>query len=204
MSEVSAGEPTTGAPGPDAPVVGRAIVAADAVGTIVFVVTATVQAIWLGRSTQVVGITTALVLFAIGVAGFLWSYAVAVERSRVDEIGVANLYLLTGPTAPLPVRVPLLVLLAVQVVASLATTALAAALHSAADSPTNTVAFGILVPMFGMGMNGLWAARHGTFGPRIRRRGDPPPPPPAVPDDADETSGIPPVEHEVRQNHSHG
>ena len=34
-------------------------------------------------------------------------------------------------------------------------------------SQVNALAFGILVPMFGIGMNGLWAVRHGTFGPRI-------------------------------------
>ena len=38
-----------------------------------------------------------------GIAGVvlsLWAYASAVERSRRVEIGVANLYLLTGATAP--------------------------------------------------------------------------------------------------------
>ena len=31
----------------------------------------------------------------------------------------------------------------------------------------NALAFGVLVPMFGIGANGLWAARHGRYGPRI-------------------------------------
>jgi hypothetical protein len=34
-------------------------------------------------------------------------------------------------------------------------------------SEVNALAFGILVPMFGIGMNGLWAVRNGSFGPRI-------------------------------------
>ena len=29
------------------------------------------------------------------------------------------------------------------------------------------LAFGILVPMMGLGMNGLWASVHGKFSPRI-------------------------------------
>ena len=37
-----------------------------------------------------------MVLFAVGAATFLWAYASALERIRTDEIGVANLYLLTG------------------------------------------------------------------------------------------------------------
>jgi hypothetical protein len=28
------------------------------------------------------------------------------------------------------------------------------------------MAFGFLVPMFGLGMSGLWGARYGTFEPR--------------------------------------
>jgi hypothetical protein len=31
----------------------------------------------------------------------------------------------------------------------------------------NTLAFGILVPMFGIGLNGLWAVRFGRFSPRL-------------------------------------
>jgi hypothetical protein len=33
----------------------------------------------------------------------------------------------------------------------------------------NALAFGILVPMLGLGMNAMWAVRHGTFGPRVDR-----------------------------------
>ena len=40
------------------------------------------------------------------------------------------------------------------------------------------LAFGVLVPMFGIGMNGMWAARYGSYAPRVqvpasrsRRRG---------------------------------
>ena len=39
----------------------------------------------------------------------------------------------------------------------------------------NALAFGVLVPMFGIGANGIWAVRHGTFGHALRpqrRRAD--------------------------------
>ena len=35
------------------------------------------------------------------------------------------------------------------------------------DSQLNALAFAVLVPMFGIGMNGAWAARYGSFGPRV-------------------------------------
>ena len=53
---------------------------------------------------QWVAAVTALALFAIGVFAFLWSYYNAVQRSRRDEIGVAQLYLLLGPPTPPRVR----------------------------------------------------------------------------------------------------
>ena len=31
--------------------------------------------------------------------------------------------------------------------------------------PFTVAAFAVLVPMYGLGLNGVWAARHGTFGP---------------------------------------
>ena len=41
-------------------------------------------------------------------------------------------------------------------------------------SPGTSLAVGILVPMFGLGLNGLWCAFHGVFPPRpdldVRRR----------------------------------
>jgi hypothetical protein len=37
--------------------------------------------------------------------------------------------------------------------------------------PYTAVAFGVLVPMFGLGLTGLWAVRSGTFPPRTGRSG---------------------------------
>jgi hypothetical protein len=38
--------------------------------------------------------------------------------------------------------------------------------NSTEGKPGSTLAFGVLVGMCGLGLNGLWAAKHGTFGPR--------------------------------------
>lgn len=98
----------------------------------------------------------ALGLFAIGCTIFLWAYALAVARSRTDEIGIGGLYFLAG-TAPKVVAFRLRLALIIQVVVAIA---------SAAIRPFTSVAFGILVPVFGLGLCGLWAARYGTFGHR--------------------------------------
>jgi hypothetical protein len=58
----------------------------------------------------------------------------------------------------------MLVMLAIQVSVALAT-ALARS-ESVDGSPGTSLAVGILVPMFGLGLNGLWCAFHGVFPPR--------------------------------------
>jgi hypothetical protein len=55
--------------------------------------------------------------------------------------------------------------LAVQVVAALAGAFIGVA--GLQDNQVNALAFGVLVPMFGIGMNGAWAARYGSYGPRV-------------------------------------
>jgi hypothetical protein len=54
--------------------------------------------------------------------------------------------------------------LAVQVVVALVTAF--ARLDGPDGRPGSSLALGFLVPMFGFGMNGLWAAYHATFPPR--------------------------------------
>jgi hypothetical protein len=98
-------------------------------------------------------------LFAAGVASFLWAYALGVSRSRDEAVTVPGLFFLSG-SAPKPVAFRLRVALAVQVVVAIAT---------ASVRPYTELAFGILVPVFGLGLMGLWGGRHGTFGPRQGR-----------------------------------
>ena len=117
------------------------------------------------RPGQVLIVVVSLVLFAAGIATSLWAYTTALERSRSEEVGVANLYLLSGDTAPKPVKRAMSWALAAQVVAAL--TGATVGVVGLQDNQLNALAFGVLVPMFGIGMNGAWAARYGSYGPRI-------------------------------------
>ena len=142
------------------------VVRADLVGTVLFVVACAVAVpLRTERSAQVLIAVVSVALFAIGVAASLWAYASALERSRVQEVGVANLYLLTGTTAPPPVKRALMSALGMQVLAALVAASMGVV--GLDKSQLNALAFAVLVPMFGIGMNGTWAARYGSYGPRI-------------------------------------
>lgn len=152
------------------------------VGTAAFVVTALAAAVTFSGPLKVLGVVVALVLFAIGIWTFLWGYWSAVQRSRVDEIAVTQLYFLAGDVVDRTTKRWMMWLLAVQCVVGLAT---ALARPSTDGSPGSTLAFGILVPMFGLGLNGLLSAHHGTFDPR------------AVPE-------VPPGDADLGKNAGHG
>lgn len=94
------------------------------------------------------------VLFAVGTGGLLWAYALGVSRSRVDLVSIGGLFFLAGDTAPADVRRPFRVALAVETVAVV----LAASIR-----PYTEVAFGVLAPMFAMGLMGTWGGRYGQF-----------------------------------------
>jgi hypothetical protein len=139
------------------PIEGAAIINASWIGTGVYVATAVIATVFpdgFGVPALIVSVS----LFFIGCIAFFWAYAVAVQRSRTDLIGIGGLYFLAG-TAPKVVRVRLLSSLAVQVVVAIVTSSIR--LYSA-------LAFGFLVPVFGLGLCGLWAVRSGTFPPRHR------------------------------------
>lgn len=105
------------------------------------------------------------VLFAIGTGALLWSYALGVSRSRSEQVTLGGLFFLAGSAAPRDARRPLRIALAVQVVAVVA---------AASIRPYSEVAFGILAPMFGMGLMGAWGGRYGTFPPRDAALGSDP------------------------------
>jgi hypothetical protein len=92
-----------------------------------------------------------------------------VQRSREQEISVAELYFLMGQAIPKKVKVVMHSCLTAQCVVAVAT-ALARpnTLQEGAESSSrgSTLAFGVLVPVLGLGLNGLWAATYGTFGAR--------------------------------------
>ena len=130
---------------------GESLIRFSVLTTALFTVTSVVAVLVEGfRTTSAV---IDLVLFAIGIVAFMAAFLIAVNRSRVELIGVGGLYFLAG-CAPRTVQVRLLGALAVQVVVAVA---------AASAAPFTSVAFGILVPVLGLGLAGLWGARHGTF-----------------------------------------
>lgn len=169
------------------------IVRLDTILTAVFVVTAAFAAIVFNDPARIVGVAVALTLFGVGVFAFLIGYFVAVGRSRTQEIAVAELYLLTGKALPAGPKRALLWMLGVQVVTALGT---ALARPNTDGKAGSTLAFGVLVPMLGLGLNGLASARHGTFGPR-RRRSDPTP---GEDDDEPSTAADEPAAGDVGQH----
>ena len=143
---------------------GNVIVMADVVGTIAFTITAITAAVVFSTPSQWVGAITAMALFAVGVFAFIWSFWNAVQRSRDEQIAVTQVYLLLGSPTPRRVRRIMLSMLLIQTVVGLTT---AIARSEAEDgSPGTSLAVGVLVPMFGIGLNGLWCAFHGVFPPR--------------------------------------
>jgi hypothetical protein len=148
---------------------GTRIVRYDVAGTTIFVLAMAV-AIPLRneRSGQVLIAAVSMALFAAGAATSLWAYAAALDRSRTEEVGVANLFLLSGQTAEQRVRRTMWACFGTQIVVALAGAIVGVV--GLDKGRLNALAFGILVPMFGIGANGLWAARHGRYGQRSAAR----------------------------------
>lgn len=103
---------------------------------------------WGGLTAMIAG-----VLFAVGVVGFLYGYAIGVVRSAEEKVTLAGLFFLSG-TAPRVVRFRMRIAFAAQIVISTAV---------AAVRPYTSVAFAVLAPMLGLGLMAAWAARHGVF-----------------------------------------
>ncbi len=102
-----------------------------------------------------VAVGVPLALFLVGTGLMLWSFVAGLARTtRGDNVVVSNLYLLAG-SAPRRVQAHLFGALAATVVVACALAAFNPAV--------------VLVPILPLGLNGLWAARHGTFPPRPAR-----------------------------------
>ena len=144
---------------------GQRIVRYNEVGTAIFAVAMAIAVpLRNHRSGQVLIIAVSMALFAAGVVTALWSFAAALERSRTDDVGVTNLYLLSGTIAPTRVRNTMWGCLGAQIVVAIAGATIGVV--GLDEGRLNALAFGILVPMFGIGADGLWASRHGAYEPR--------------------------------------
>ena len=129
--------------------------------TTLFIVTALYAAIVFDTIAQWVGAVTAMTLFAIGVATFLWGFWNAVQRSRHEDIAVSEVYFLLRDAAPRGVRRSMNAMLLAQIITAFGTTF---ARTSGPDGrPGSSLAVGILVPVLGIGLNGLWSSRYGKF-----------------------------------------
>jgi hypothetical protein len=140
---------------------GARILKINAFGTAAFVITAIGGAIQTGFLRTLAAVV-ALALFSVGCAVFVWALLQAFQRSRTDNIGMGGLFFLLAPTAPGAVRRPFTALLVVQTLVGLGT-----AIATFNVEPFTPLAFGVMVPVFGLGLAGLWAARYGQFGPRV-------------------------------------
>ncbi|NKB40950.1 MAG: hypothetical protein GKR86_07885 [Ilumatobacter sp.] len=144
---------------------GEEIVRFDVAATSVFVVSAVAAAVIFDGAAMTIAAVIALLLFFIGIAAFLWAFWNAVQRSRGEQVAVTQLYLLTGGVAPKRVRNTMWLALSVQCVVGLGTAI--ARPNASNGSPGNSLALGVLVPILGFGLNGLWAAFHGHYQDRL-------------------------------------
>lgn len=144
---------------------GLSIIRASVGGTVVYTVVAVLATVYTDALGIVVAVVSGLLFFG-GSAAFLWAYAIAIGRSRTALIGVGGLFFLAG-CAPMSVRRVMMTSLGAQVVVAVVTASLRF---------YTELAFGTLVPMWGLGLAGLWGARHGAFPPRT----EPGPPPPGT------------------------
>lgn len=136
----------------DALPAGQALVTASLLGTAAFTAAAVAAAV-APDALAVPAAVVDLVLFAVGLLAFAVALLTAASRSRHEELSVAGVFFLSG-SVPASTRRRLLGALTVQTVVALAT---------AGVRPFTPLAFGVLVPTFGLGACGLWGARHGTF-----------------------------------------
>jgi hypothetical protein len=139
-------------------IAGRAILRASRATTIAFAFAASAAAAVPGTLARPVAVFDCG-LFVAGIVAFLVAYSRAIARSRTEQVEILGVYLLGGGAAPRSVRRSLLGDLTVQVVVAVVTSSI---------RPYTAVAFGVLVPMLGLGLTGLWGATHGTFSARAR------------------------------------
>jgi hypothetical protein len=141
---------------------GGSLIIASWVGTAIYTLVAVADLVAVRTFVLPVIVVTS-VLFVLGLVAFMAAYAIAVSRSREVLIGMGGLFFLSG-TAPRRVQRHLVGSFAAQAAVATVTASIGVALVPA--DATNPLAFGFLVPMYGLGLAGLWGARFGVFAPR--------------------------------------
>lgn len=97
------------------------------------------------------------IIFVVGAALFSWAFLIAAGRSREEELTVAGAFFLAGSVGAIDRRWALAALGAQTVIGVV----------GAAADPYTTMAFGVLVPMFGLGVIAFLGSAHGAF--RVRK-----------------------------------
>lgn len=143
-----AGAASPGPPWSEGP--GAAIVKADLAGTLALLLVTVFAALSDADAVTVANLVVAGALFVGGCATFAVGFVRAAGRSRLEVLDLAGLFYLTG-SAPRSVR-------RVMLGSWFAQIAVAAASVVVARPP-----FGVMAPVFGIGLLTLWAARHGKF-----------------------------------------
>jgi len=156
IDQNNAGEPESDRPEPD-PRRGWVLVRANWVVTAVLAVS-----LGLGltapSSLGVVAAFVSITMLIAGIMAFIYSFFVALDRSRTEEISTAGLYLL-AEGAPAATRWHMIGAIVAQS---------AVAVIAALIEPTSALIFGVLAPVLGLGIAGIWSAKHGVFRPRFR------------------------------------
>ncbi|MEO6987864.1 MAG: hypothetical protein ABI239_04380 [Aquihabitans sp.] len=142
---------TTDTPLADSP--GQVLIRADVVGTVAFVIVTVGASVIDGNAVTLANIVVSSVLFLGGCVAFGAGFLRAAGRSRTEVVDMTGLFYLTG-TAPRAVRRTFLGLWFLQIVV--------------ATVSVFTVAppFGVMAPLWGIGLTAAWGARHGTFSVR--------------------------------------
>ena len=112
------------------------------------------SATWGPDALEIPALVVALGLFGVGAVLFLWAFFLSADRSRLEEVAVVEVYFLAGKVAPGVVKLHFFGALMAQIAIGVTT---------ASIRPFTSLAFGILVPVFGLGVTGRWSAEHADY-----------------------------------------
>lgn len=143
MTQLTADTPLGDSPG-------QGLIRADIVGTVVFLLVTVAASFSDGNAANLANIAVSSVLFLGGCIVFGIGFVRAAGRSRTEIVDMTGLFYLTG-TAPRAVRRAFLGLWFLQIAVAVVS--------------VFTVAppFGVMAPLWGIGLTAAWGARHGTF-----------------------------------------
>ncbi len=132
---------------------GSGIIRLSVGGTVAFVAATAVASFVDRHAADLANLVVSGVCFLGGSLAFAVGFLRAVGRSRTEDVDIAGVVYLTG-SAPTPVRRVLLGAWFVQIAAATASV-------FAVQPP-----FGVMAPVWGIGLITVWGSRYGVFPPR--------------------------------------